>query len=181
MPHLEQELFTLPEHLRSPPVLSEVRVARSLVFCVAFCRSLFVFLAFFFGHCIVCPSSISLDIVLFVLLPFLWTLYCLSFFHFSGHCIVCPSSISLDIVLFVLPPFLWTLYCLSFFHFFGHCIVCPSSFGHCIVCPSISLDIVLFVLLPFIASGYFSGLFKLFIKFVVITIRSFHHKRVCCQ
>jgi hypothetical protein len=29
-------------------LFSEVRVARSLVFCVVFCRSLFVFLSFFF-------------------------------------------------------------------------------------------------------------------------------------
>ena len=36
MPLIEQE------HLRSPPVLSGVRVVRYLVFCVVFCRSLFV-------------------------------------------------------------------------------------------------------------------------------------------
>jgi len=35
---------------------SGVRVALSLVFCVMFCRSLFVL--FSCGHCIVCPSSI---------------------------------------------------------------------------------------------------------------------------
>ena len=38
---VEQELPTLPEHLSSPPVLSRVRVTRSLVLRV-FCRSLFV-------------------------------------------------------------------------------------------------------------------------------------------
>jgi len=32
------ELFTLPQHMSSPPVFSGVRVARSLVFCVIFCR-----------------------------------------------------------------------------------------------------------------------------------------------
>jgi hypothetical protein len=43
MSHVEQELQTLPEHLGSPPVLSEVRnVLTSLGFCVMFCRSLFV-------------------------------------------------------------------------------------------------------------------------------------------
>ena len=31
------------QHLSSPPDFSEVRVARSLVFCVVFCRSLFIF------------------------------------------------------------------------------------------------------------------------------------------
>jgi len=36
------KLFTLPEHINSLPVFSGVRVARSLVFCVVFCRSLFV-------------------------------------------------------------------------------------------------------------------------------------------
>ena len=36
---------------------SEVRVARSLVFCVLFCRSLFILCAFSFGHYIVCPFS----------------------------------------------------------------------------------------------------------------------------
>jgi hypothetical protein len=41
----EQELLALPEHLSSPPVFSEVRVTRSLVFCL-FCRSLFVLLYF---------------------------------------------------------------------------------------------------------------------------------------
>ena len=49
---------TLPEHLSSPLVCSEISVARSLVFCVMFCRSLFVFLSLSFGHCIVFSSSI---------------------------------------------------------------------------------------------------------------------------
>jgi len=37
---------------------SGIRVALSLVFYVVFCRSLFVFCRFSFGHCIACPSSI---------------------------------------------------------------------------------------------------------------------------
>ena len=40
------ELPTLPEHLSSHAVVSGVRVVRSLVFCVMFCRSLFVLLSF---------------------------------------------------------------------------------------------------------------------------------------
>jgi len=56
VPLVEQELFTLPEHLRSPPVFSGVRFTRYLVLCVMFCRSLFVLLYFFF-----------------------WPLFCLSF------------------------------------------------------------------------------------------------------
>jgi hypothetical protein len=42
MPLVEQELLTLPEHLSSSPVLSGVRVSRTLVFCLMFCLSLFV-------------------------------------------------------------------------------------------------------------------------------------------
>ena len=43
-----------PEHLSSPPILSVVRVTWSLiVFCVMFCRLLFVLSSFFFCHCIV--------------------------------------------------------------------------------------------------------------------------------
>ena len=45
---VEQELPSLPEHMSSPPVFSVVHVTRSLVFCVMFCRSLFVLLYFFF-------------------------------------------------------------------------------------------------------------------------------------
>ena len=44
---VKQELPTLPEHLSSTSVFSRVRVTRSLVFCVMFCRSLFVLLSFF--------------------------------------------------------------------------------------------------------------------------------------
>jgi cadmium resistance protein CadD (predicted permease) len=39
------------------PVFRGVRVARSFVFCVVFCRSLFVL--FSFDQCIVCASSIN--------------------------------------------------------------------------------------------------------------------------
>jgi hypothetical protein len=117
-------------------VFSGVRVARSLVFCVVFCTSLFVIFL--------------LGIVLSVLLqctasdyPFgiLWTLHCLFFFDVQllitplvscGHCILWPSSMYsfwlplwylVAIVLSVLLrctasdyPFgiLWPLCCLSF-------------------------------------------------------------------
>ena len=37
---------------------SEVRVARSLVFSVMFCRLLFVLCSSSFRHCVVCPSQI---------------------------------------------------------------------------------------------------------------------------
>jgi len=47
-PLVEQELLTLVEHLSSHPGFCWVRVTRSLVLCVMFCRSLFVPLPFFF-------------------------------------------------------------------------------------------------------------------------------------
>ena len=47
VPLIEQELPTLPEHLSSPQVFSGVRVTLSLVFCVMFCRLLFVLLSFY--------------------------------------------------------------------------------------------------------------------------------------
>ena len=39
MPLVEQKLITLPEHPSSPPVVSGVRVAPSLVLCVLFVRN----------------------------------------------------------------------------------------------------------------------------------------------
>ena len=66
--HVEQELLTIWEHLRLSAVFSGVRVAKSLVFCVIFCRSLFILLFFFF-----------------------WPLCCLSFLQFTTsdyHCCI---------------------------------------------------------------------------------------------
>jgi hypothetical protein len=55
----EQELFTLPEHLSSPPVFSGVRITRSLLLCVCFVDRFFGhFVLFSFDHCVVSPSSI---------------------------------------------------------------------------------------------------------------------------
>jgi len=48
VPLVEQELPTLPEHLRLPPFFIGICVVRSSIFCVMFCRSLFAFLSFFF-------------------------------------------------------------------------------------------------------------------------------------
>jgi hypothetical protein len=44
------------------PISSEVLVAQSIVFCVVFCRSLFVRLS-----------------------TFIWQLHCISFFHLHGY------------------------------------------------------------------------------------------------
>jgi len=53
---VEQELLTLPDHMSSHPVLSGVRVTRSLVWCVCFVDRCLSFCPFSFGHCIVFPT-----------------------------------------------------------------------------------------------------------------------------
>jgi hypothetical protein len=55
---VEQERLTLPEHLSSPPGLSGVRVTRFLVLYVCFVDRCLSFCTFYFGHCVVCSSSI---------------------------------------------------------------------------------------------------------------------------
>jgi hypothetical protein len=75
MPHVEQELLTFLEHLSSHPVFSGVRVARSLVFCVVFCTSLFFL--FFFFNCIGRLSAIyGFWLPLWCLQIFLWYITC---------------------------------------------------------------------------------------------------------
>jgi hypothetical protein len=58
---VEQALRTLPEHLRLSPVFSVVSVAQSSVFCVVFCRSLFVTLCLFFWtwNCVSHPKLLA--------------------------------------------------------------------------------------------------------------------------
>jgi hypothetical protein len=58
VPLVKQELLTLPEHLSSPPVFSEVRVTRSLVLYVCFVDRCLSCCTFSFSHCVVCSSSI---------------------------------------------------------------------------------------------------------------------------
>ena len=54
---------TLPEHMSSHTVFSRVHVARSLAFCVMFCRSLFVlWFCFFWPLC--CLFFIDLRILI---------------------------------------------------------------------------------------------------------------------
>jgi hypothetical protein len=62
VPLVEQELLTLPDHLRSPPVFNGLRVARPLGLSVMLCRSLFVHLSFFCWP-LCCPSLFDLQIL----------------------------------------------------------------------------------------------------------------------
>ena len=59
VPHVEQELLILPEHISSPLTFSGVRVAWSLVLCIMFCRSLFVL---FLLAIVLCVSLRSADL-----------------------------------------------------------------------------------------------------------------------
>ena len=143
VPHGEQELLTLPEHLISSPIFGGVHVERSIVFCVVLC--VFVLLSFFF--------CLSFHLQLLSVLPFTAcvcpsSIYglCLSFFHLRLVSVlpftacVCPSSIY--------------GFCLSFFHLRLVSVllpftdfVCPSIYGLCL---SFHLRLVS-VLLPFTA------------------------------
>ena len=79
---------------------------------------------FFFGHYVVCPSSMYGSwLPLWYL--FLWSLCCLSVFHV--RILVTPMlSYSLVIVLYVRLPCTDPGYPYGIL-FFGHCVVCPSS------------------------------------------------------
>jgi len=76
----------LPEHISSVPDFSGVRVSRSLVLCVMFCRTFVLFL-----------SPIVLSVFFFR------PLYCLSFSF--AHCIVCPSIYDFSLLLCYLQTF----------------------------------------------------------------------------
>ena len=58
VPHVVQGLISIPELLSSPRGFSEIRVARSLIFCVMFVDRCLSFCPFSFDDGIVCPSSI---------------------------------------------------------------------------------------------------------------------------
>ena len=84
---MEQELLTLPEQLSSTPVSSRALVARSLVFCVVFCKQFFFHFHFHFhfsfGHC-------TLTIFLLITLQYLLiTLRYLQTFRklYFSHCL----------------------------------------------------------------------------------------------
>ena len=59
VPVVEKELHIFPEHLTSSSFFIALCVAGSLVFRVIFCLSVLDSCPFSFGHCIVCPTSIS--------------------------------------------------------------------------------------------------------------------------
>ena len=114
---VEQDLLTPPEHLSSPSFPVGF-VLFNLVFCVVFCRPLFVFLCW---H-IVCPSN-CLSLCWHIVCPsnclsLCWHIVCPSNCLSLCWHIVCPSnclSFYVDIlsVLLIVCLFMLT-YCLSF-------------------------------------------------------------------
>lgn len=57
VPRVEQELISLPEHLSTPPVFSEYVFLNLCVFCVLFCRCLFVY--FLLSVILPCTTLVS--------------------------------------------------------------------------------------------------------------------------
>ena len=81
---LEQELLTIPEHPRSSPVFSGVRVTRSLVLCVMYCISLFVPL-YFFVWSLCCLSFFALRILVTLLVSSNCSSDTLRSFKYTGY------------------------------------------------------------------------------------------------
>ena len=165
---VEHELLILPGHLSWAPVFSGVHMAQTLVFCVLFCKSLFVIVFLFF--CQLYWLSFYFGI--------LWSLYWLFFLDLQlliaslvsyGHCIVCSSIYSywlplwylMVIVLAVLLRFtatdclfgiLWSLYWLSLD--IRLLIASLVSYGHCIVCSFLDLQLLIASLVSY---GHYIG------------------------
>ena len=109
VPLVNQELFTLPQHPRIHPDFSWVRATRSLVLCTCFVdRCLFVCI-FFFGHCVVCSSSIY-----GLLLPlwYLQTLLTRSFiWDLHGSRFSCLfNALYICVCAFVLSSMIWSFW-----------------------------------------------------------------------
>ena len=96
---VEQELFTLPEHLSSSPVFSWVRVTRSFVLFVCFVDHCLSYFPFSFDHCVVCKSFLDLR-------------------HLIAHLICCFVLFFLAIVLSILLRFTDSDYPFSIFKLF---------------------------------------------------------------
>ena len=98
MPHVEQDLLTLPEHLRSPLVFGGVRVVYSLVFYVVSCVLLFFCLSFSFLAMAlsVCFRFMSLTVPLVSFVPLLVYVYIKKEMFYI--------DIKIDLVVKSLPP-----------------------------------------------------------------------------
>ena len=108
VPLVEQELLTLPEHPRAPLVFSEVRVARSIIFCVMFCRSLYVFLFFFLLAIVLSVlwlTDSDYPYIPGIFMHFLWEILLLHQLHIVSS--VCPSVVTIVVNIQMFWPILW--------------------------------------------------------------------------
>jgi hypothetical protein len=114
---MEQELLTLPEHLSSPPVVSGVRVTRSLVLYVCLvdivvCPFVLFLLAIVLSVLLLLAIVLSVLLLLTIVLSVLLR-YTDSDWPFGIYKLILMSpDISLFVLLFV---FFWPLCCLSVF------------------------------------------------------------------
>ena len=108
----QAKLLTLPEHMSSPPIFSELRVTRSFALRLVFCRQTFVLLfVFFFFWTLCCLFFFDLGILFTpfdIFKLFLGGSRCKLDLQFYVQCFV-------DRRLFFCLVFFWPLYCLSFF------------------------------------------------------------------
>ena len=95
------------EHLSSPPVLSGVRVSQSLVFCVVFCKSLFVLFL-----------SVGYAITLSVPLQF----------TASDYPFYCNASSNFSYIWFMGPSWLWSYGSWIYNYLCNQCLS-PLMFG----------------------------------------------------
>ena len=180
LPLMEQQLLTLLEYLSYCHLSGVCRA--SLVLCVVFGRTLFVFLSLFFFllYCLsfniwlpLCCIQTVLSVLQHLVTPLLYS-----------DCIVCPSTSGYPFGVF-------RLYCLSFNIWLPLCciqtvlsvlqhLVTPLLYSDCIVCPSTSgypfgvfrhLSVLQHLVTPLVysdcivcpsTSGYPFGVFRLY-------------------
>ena len=159
---MEQELFTLSEHLSSSPVFSGVRVARSWVLCVCFVDRCLSFCTFSFGHCVVWSSLI------YWFLLHLWYLQTLLITFFITKWQLywkIPLQGKPSLYHSMLKLFNFHFQYCTCFHYICHCYVqCPLSMHNSFLSPFL-LAILFSVLLRLTVSDYPFSIFKLFILF----------------
>ena len=125
MPRMGQELLTILEQLSLSLIYNGVRVARSLVFCVVYCRSLFVLLSIFFWplhslpffdlRLLITPLVSNISWLPFVMnLPFwLYDVIRLLSFYWSNQN---SYGIKIKEVIFILSQILNTIHEIIFFY-----------------------------------------------------------------
>ena len=122
--HVEEELLTIPKHTSSHPIFSGVLVARSLVFCVIICRSLFVRLSFLFQASVL--SFFDLRLLINPLISAnCWQLSCLEPLVLSIEALATQLLVKGNVQIYQCPFYnlynhIWTLFELPGIYFISH-------------------------------------------------------------